>query len=103
MIVLAYLWPLAIVPLLLDRQDAEVQWHAKHGLVLMVAELLLFLAFVIFTTLVSLATLGVGCAVGVFGLFIWVGVAALHITAILLGIKGRRLHVPRVSAYASRF
>ena len=39
MIVLAYLWPLALVPLLVEKQDAEVQWHAKHGLVLMVAEL----------------------------------------------------------------
>ena len=35
MIVLAYLWLLALIPLLLEKQDAEVQWHAKHGLVLM--------------------------------------------------------------------
>src|SRR5262249_27925078 len=34
MIVLAYLWPLALVPLLLDKADPEAQWHAKHGLVL---------------------------------------------------------------------
>ena len=40
MIVLAYLWPLALVPLLLEKQDADVQWHAKHGIVLMIAELL---------------------------------------------------------------
>ena len=41
MIVLAYLWLLALVPLLVEKQDPEVQWHAKHGLVLMIAELLL--------------------------------------------------------------
>src|SRR5437016_5802174 len=40
MIVLAYLWPLALVPLLLEKHDADVQWHARHGLVLMAAELL---------------------------------------------------------------
>ena len=28
MIVLAYLWPLAIVPLLLEKNDADLQWHA---------------------------------------------------------------------------
>ena len=39
MIVLAYLWPLALVPLLVEKDDAEVQWHAKHGIVLMVAEI----------------------------------------------------------------
>ncbi len=37
MIVLAYLWPLALVPLLIEKHDAEVQWHAKHGIVLMAA------------------------------------------------------------------
>lgn len=56
MIVLAYLWPLAIVPLLLEKDDADVQWHAKHGLVLLVAELVLLTGFAVLTSLVSLAT-----------------------------------------------
>ena len=42
MIVLAYLWPLAFVPLLLEKEDADVQWHARHGIVLMAAELIAF-------------------------------------------------------------
>src|SRR6266849_1421589 len=45
MIVLAYLWPLALVPLLIERGDPDVQWHAKHGIVLMIAELILLIAF----------------------------------------------------------
>src|SRR5918993_12910 len=44
MIVLSYLWLLALVPLLTEKDDKEVQWHAKHGLVLMVAELFLWIA-----------------------------------------------------------
>jgi hypothetical protein len=35
MIVLSYLWILAIVPLLVEKEDKEVQWHAKHGIVLL--------------------------------------------------------------------
>src|ERR1041385_1164976 len=50
MIVLAYLWPLALVPLLLEKHDADVQWHAKHGIVLMIAELVLFFAYVTMTS-----------------------------------------------------
>src|SRR5204863_800621 len=61
MIVLAYLWVLALVPLLVEKEDAEVQWHAKHGLVLMVAEIVLFFAYLIVTSIVSLATFGLGC------------------------------------------
>ena len=44
MIVLSYLWLLALVPLLTEKDDKEVQWHAKHGIVLMVAELFLWIA-----------------------------------------------------------
>ena len=32
MIVLAYFGLLALIPLLMEKEDAEVQWHAKHGL-----------------------------------------------------------------------
>ena len=57
MIVLAYLWPLAIVPLVVEKQDAEVQWHARHGLVLMAAELVLLFAVSVLTGMASMAML----------------------------------------------
>ncbi|MGB5515145.1 MAG: hypothetical protein WBP36_11520, partial [Thermoanaerobaculia bacterium] len=43
MIVLSYLWILALIPLLVDKDDKEVQWHAKNGLVLTAAEFALWL------------------------------------------------------------
>src|SRR4029079_3603594 len=88
MIVLAYLWPLAIVPLLVEKQDAEVQWHAKHGLVLMAAELVVILAYGLMSSLVSLATFGLGCVLIMFLVFAWVGILALHVVAILKGVNG---------------
>jgi hypothetical protein len=102
MIVLAYLWPLAFVPLLLEKGDPEVQWHAKHGVVLMIAELVLLFAYITMTSLVSLATLGLGCILGMFVVFGWIGVLALHVAAILKGVNGGRLIVPHVSQYADR-
>ena len=103
MIVLAYLWPLALVPLLLDKEDAEVQWHAKHGIVLMIAELVLLFAYIMVTSIVSLATLGLGCILGVFVVFGWIAILALHVAAILKGVNGGRLIIPYVSEYANRF
>ena len=100
---LAYLWPLALVPLLLEKDDPEVQWHAKHGLVLMVAELVAIFAYVMFTSLVSLATFGFGCVLGVLLVFAWVGIFVLHIVAILKGVNGGRLIIPGISEYANRF
>ena len=103
MIVLAYLWPLALVPLLLDKSDSEVQWHAKHGIVLMVAELVLLFAYIMMTSLVSLATFGLGCALSLLLVFGWIAVLGIHIVAIVKGINGSRLILPVVSEYASRF
>lgn len=103
MIVLAYLWVLALVPLLVEKQDAEVQWHAKHGLVLAIAELVLLFAYVMVTSVVSLATFGLGCVLSLLLVFAWVGILALHVVAILKGVNGGRLIVPGISEYAMRF
>ena len=100
MIVLAYLWLLALVPLVVEKRDAEVQWHARNGIVLMIAEIVALGAYVTFTTLVSLAMLGLGFALG---LLLWIAVLALHVLAILKGINGGRLILPGISVYATRF
>jgi len=102
MIVLSYLWLLALVPLLVERHDPEVQWHAKHGLVLMIAELILLFGYIVMTSIVSLRAMGVGCALAILVVFGWVGVLALHVLAILKGVNGGRLIIPGLSDYANR-
>jgi len=102
MIVLAYLWLLAVIPLLAERQDPEVQWHAKHGIVLMIAELIALFVYMLLTSVVSLATFGLGCILGLFLVFLWVGILALHVTAIIKGVNGGRLVIPGLSDYANR-
>jgi hypothetical protein len=103
MIVLAYLWPLALVPLLLDREDADVQWHARHGLVLMIAEFVVLCVYVFAASLVSLARFGFGCVMGLVLVFAWVGVMAIHLIAMLKGLNGGRLQVPGVTTFVDRF
>jgi uncharacterized membrane protein len=99
MIVLSYLWLLALVPLLVEKEDKEVQWHAKHGIVLMLAEIVFWIAVAIVQ--VALGTI-LGCVVGLLSFFVWVAVVVLHIIAIVKGINGGRLIVPGVSQYADR-
>ena len=103
MIVLAYLWPLAIVPLLLEKDDADVQWHAKHGLVLLAAELLLLIGLAVLTGLVGLATFAFGCALSMFMILIWVAILGVHIVAMIKGMGGTRLIIPGISEFANRF
>jgi uncharacterized membrane protein len=103
MIVLAYLWLLALIPLLVEKQDAEVQWHARHGIVLLVAELLAFALYIVLTSIVSLASLGLGVFLVSLLVFAWIGILALHVVAIFKALNGTRMIIPRVSSFASRF
>ena len=103
MIVLSYLWILALVPLLVEKTDREVQWHAKHGLVLMVAEIVFWIAFTIVTNVISFATIGLGCLIGLLAPLIWLATLGLHLVAILKGVKGERFTIPGISEFADRF
>jgi uncharacterized membrane protein len=100
MIVLAYLWPLAVVPLVVEKKNAEIQWHAKHGIVLTIAELLLLLAYLVVTSLVSLAALGLGFVLVLLLVLVWIGLLSVHVVAIIKGLGGERLLVPGISRYA---
>jgi len=99
MIVLSYLWVLALIPLLLEKDDAEVQWHAKHGLVLTAAELVLWVVVMVINSVSGF----LGCLLAPFYFLIWLGILVLHIVCIAKGTKGERLIVPGVSQYADRF
>ena len=99
MIVLSYLWLLALVPLLVEKDDKEVQWHAKHGIVLMLAEIVFWIAITVVQ--MALGTI-LGCVVGLLSFLVWLGIVVLHIFAIVKGVNGSRLIVPGVSQYADK-
>jgi uncharacterized membrane protein len=103
MILLAYLWPLAIVPFLMEKDDAEVRWHARHGLVLMLVELVAFTVSWLTIALITLVAFGLGILLSLCFVFAWIGVLVLHLTAIVKGLHGTRLVVPGVSNLADRF
>jgi uncharacterized membrane protein len=103
MIVLSYLWILCLVPLLTEKEDKEVQWHAKHGVVLMVAEILFWIAFTIVTNIIVAATLGLGCLVSLLGPFIALAFLAIHVMCIIKGINGQRMTIPYVTDFVQKF
>ena len=98
MIVLSYLWILALVPLLVEKDDQEVQWHAKHGIVLMVAEIVFWVVFNIVVYMIPF-----GCVFGLIGPLVALVFLGVHIVAMIKGLNGQRLIIPRLSEYASRF
>lgn len=97
MIVLAYLWLLALVPLLTEKEDQEVQWHAKHGLVLLVAEIL---AWVVYFVLSMIP--GVGCVIMILLPILWLIFVVLRIMCIVKGVNGQRLLIPGLSDFVAK-
>ena len=103
MIVLSYLWLLALVPLLAEKEDKEVQWHAKHGIVLMVAEFVLWILITIVSMVLGMVSVALGCVVSLLTFGLWIGILIVHVMAIIKGINGGRFMIPGASEYANRF
>lgn len=102
-IVLSYLGLLALIPLLVEKEDREVQWHAKHGLVLTVAEFAVVIGLSIVIMLVGAVSGGLGCILGLIWPVFMLAVLVIHVMCIVKGINGSRFLIPGVSEFADRF
>ena len=104
MLILSYVPIANFLPLLIEQPDPEVRWHAKHGTVIFVAEVLLSIVFAIISTIISAVTLGLGgCLMAIVSVVLLIGLLALHIVCIMKALKGERFLIPFVSDFANRF
>ncbi|MFN7942279.1 MAG: DUF4870 domain-containing protein [Thermoanaerobaculia bacterium] len=97
MLVLAYLGLLALVPLLVEKDDKEVQWHAKHGLVLF------FFFVIVFAVLGVVTSTGLGCVFAILYPFVGLGWLAVTIMCIVKATNGQRFKLPVISDFADKF
>ncbi|HEX7707375.1 MAG TPA: DUF4870 domain-containing protein [Thermoanaerobaculia bacterium] len=100
MVVLSYLWILALIPLLTKKDDSEVQWHAKNGLVLMGAEIIVWIAFWIIGYAMRNSFLG--CGLATIQCVVWLGFLVVRILAIVKAVGGQRFRIPVVSDFAEK-
>ena len=98
MILLSYLWLLALVPLLTEKDDKEIQWHAKHGLVQFFAWIIVFVLFTILSFIP-----GVGCVTSIISLFLWIPMIIVTILSIMKAVNGQRFIIPGLSDFADKF
>jgi hypothetical protein len=102
LIVLAYLWLFCLVPLFVEKEDPEVGWHARHGLVLTIAELVALLVYgfgFLMVGVVAPSTIPHLLLIGP-----WAGLLVFwaHVVLAWEALHGRRLRVPGVSHWADR-
>jgi uncharacterized membrane protein len=103
MLVLAYLPPFAVIPLLAEKHDPDIYWHAKHGIVLMTAEMLLLLSLIVVSLVLGILTGGIGCILLALVPIPFLAFVTLHVIAVVKALSGKRLIVPILTEYADRF
>jgi uncharacterized membrane protein len=103
MVVLSYLWLLALIPLLVEKEDQEVQWHAKHGLVLTVVEVVVLIGLQIIVMILGAISGGLGCVFSLLIPMLLLAILIIHILCIVKGLNGQRFLIPGISDFADRF
>ena len=99
MLILSYLGILALIPLLTEKDDTEVQWHAKHGIVLLVAWIVLWIVLFIIG-MVPVVGQVIGCLLSI---VLPLGILAVHIICIIKAINGERFRLPFISDFADQW
>jgi len=103
MIVLSYLWLLALIPLLVEKEDRQVQWHAKHGLVLTVVEVVVMIGLQVVVMILGAISGGLGCVFTLLIPIFMLAILIVHVLCIVKGINGQRFLIPGVSEFADKF
>lgn len=99
MLILSYLGILSLIPLLTKKDDPEVQWHAKNGLILFGAQI----AWVILYTILIVTRIPLlGCGMSVVSCVVWIGFLVLTILCIVKAVQGGRFRIPVLTDLAEK-
>lgn len=102
MVVLSYLWILALIPLLTKKDDPEVQWHAKNGLAFLGAEIVCWIVLTIAGVALSRMFAALGCGMTVIQCVVWIAFLVVRVMCIVKGVGGQRFRIPVVTDLAEK-
>jgi uncharacterized membrane protein len=99
MIFLSYFGIFALIPLLTKKEDREIQWHAKNGLAIAIAWIVVAILWnvvgYVLPATIALIWSGLGCFVGL-------GFLILDIMAMVKAFGGQRMRIPVISDFADK-
>lgn len=104
LIVLAYFGPFAVIPLVLTRGakgDADVRWHAWHGLLFASIAVLLVGTMTALTGRTALSNIPGGITLGLVTWLAWTAALVVQFAAMVAGLAGSRVTLPVVGSLAS--
>lgn len=101
-VVLSYLGILSLIPYFAkkDDPDQEIRWHAKNGLGLFIAELIIYAVF--FVASLALRNSFLGCGLAAAQCVLWLAFLVISIICIVKGIGGQRYRIPYITDFAEK-
>ena len=99
MLVLCYLSFFGFLPLLLEKNNRQLRWHAKNGLLLFGG----VVSFGLLATLIGVLVPPLSCLFVIVMPCVGTLYTVVVILAIVKALGGERLMVPGISKYADRF
>lgn len=100
---LSYVSILFLVPLILRREQPSVYFHARQGLVLFGAEVVIwFLLFLLESFIAALAPASSLSLVAILGMLAWIAFVAISIAAIYFVFRGRQWEIPFLGKIAKK-
>lgn len=100
MVVLSYLGLLSLIPYLTKKEDADIHWHAKNGVGLLILDVVVWV--VIFVLGIALRNTALGCGLAAVNCIVWIGLLVLHVYCIIQAVGGKRPRVPVVTDFAEK-
>lgn len=97
MLFLSYFGIFSLIPFLAKKDDSEVQWHAKNGLTLAIAWIVVAVAWQILVVIVSMMSWMLGRAFGLIGCLIGLGFLIIDILAMVKAFNGERYRIPVIT------
>ncbi len=99
MSILAYLGVFSLIPLLVEKEDKDLQWHAKNGLAMFICYIACWIAVVIITGIVH----AMGCLFAIVLPLAGLAYLVLAIMGILKCYKREKFVIPVISDLAAKF
>jgi uncharacterized membrane protein len=101
-VVLSYLGILSLIPYFAkkDDPDQEIRWHAKNGLGLFLAELVIWAVF--FVAQIALRNSFLGCGLAAVNCVMWLAFLVISIICIVKAVGGQRYRIPFITDFAEK-
>jgi uncharacterized membrane protein len=101
-VVLSYLGILSLIPYFAkkDDPDQEIRWHAKNGLGLFLAEIIIYAVF--FVASLALRNSFLGCGLAAAQCVLWLAFLAITIICIVKAVGGQRYRIPYITDFAEK-